>query len=57
MMLTFAVFVGLAVVAVGMYSFLSLRGQVREAAGATFREQATRLAVQLEAAPDREALV
>ena len=31
MMLTFALFVGLAVVGVGLYSFLVLRGQVREA--------------------------
>ena len=52
MMLTFALFVGLAVVGVGLYSSLSLRGQVRRAAEETFRDQAERFAVQLEAAPD-----
>ena len=57
MMLTFALFVGLAVVGVGLYSSLSLRGQVREAAQETLREQATRFAVQLEAAPDRSAML
>ena len=52
-MLTFALFVGLAVVGVGLYSFLVLRGQVREAERATLRDQAARFAVQLEAVPDR----
>ncbi|MDT0633092.1 sensor histidine kinase [Rubrivirga litoralis] len=53
MMLTFAVFVGLAVVGVGLYSFLVLRGQIGEAERATLRDQAARFAVQLEAVPDR----
>ena len=53
MMLTFALSVGLAVVGVGLYSFLVLRGQVREAERATLRDQAARFAVQLEAVPDR----
>ena len=53
MMLTFAFFVGLAVVGVGLYAFLILQGQVRDAARETVREQAERLAVQLEAQPDR----
>jgi uncharacterized membrane protein len=57
MMLTFALFVGLAVVGVGLYSFLVLRGQVRDAARETLREQAARFAVQLEAEPDRAALL
>ena len=57
MMLTFALFVGLAVVGVGLYSSLSLRGQVRDAARQTFQEQATRLALQLESAPDREPML
>ncbi len=57
MMLTFALFVGLAVVGVGLYSFLILRGQVRDAARETLREEAARFAVQLEAEPDRTALL
>jgi signal transduction histidine kinase len=57
MMLTFALFVGFAVVSVGLYSSLSLRGQVRDAARETLREQATRFAVQLEAAPDRTSML
>ena len=57
MMLTFALFVGLAVVGVGLYSFLILRGQVRDAARQTLREEAERFAVQLEAEPDRQALL
>ena len=57
MMLTFALFVGLAVVGVGLYSFLILRGQVRDAARETMREQAQRLVIQLEAEPDRTALL
>ena len=57
MMLTFALFVGLAVVGVGLYSFLILRGQVRDAARETLREEAERFAVQLEAEPDRTAMV
>ncbi|MEM7788926.1 MAG: HAMP domain-containing sensor histidine kinase [Bacteroidota bacterium] len=57
MMLTFAVFVGLAVVGVGLYSFLVLSGQVRDAARETLREQAERFVVLLEAEPDRDALL
>ncbi len=57
MMLTFALFVGLAVVGVGLYSFLILRGQVRDAARETLREEAERFAVQLEAEPDRTAML
>lgn len=57
MMMTFALFVGLAVVGVGLYSFLVLRGQVRDAARETLREQAARFAVQLEAEPDRASLL
>ena len=57
MMLTFALFVGLAVVGVGLYSFLILQGQVRDAARQTLREEAERFAVQLEAEPDRGALL
>ena len=48
MMLTFALFVGLAVLIVGMYSFLVLRGQVHEAAHTTLRDQTYYLAAQLE---------
>ncbi len=57
MMLTFAFFVGLAVVGVGLYSSLSLRGQVQEAARETLREQAARFAVQLEASPDQTSML
>ena len=57
MMLTFAAFVGLAVVGVGLYSFLILRGQVEDAARQTLLEQAERFAIQLEAEPDRGALL
>ena len=57
MMLTFALFVGLAVLGVGAYSFLILRGQVRDAARETLRGQAERLAVQLEAEPDGGAMI
>ncbi len=57
MMLTFALFVGLAVLGVGLYSFLILRGQVNDAARETLRGEAERLAVQLEAEPDRGAML
>ena len=57
MMLTFALYVGLAVVGVGLYSFLILQGQVEDAARETLREQASRIAVQLEAEPDRADLL
>ncbi len=52
-MLTFAAFVGLSVVGVGLYSFLILRGQVEDAARQTLLEQAERFAVQFEAEPDQ----
>lgn len=57
MMLTFALFVGGAVVLVGLYAFVVLRGQVRDAARETLRAQARFAAAQIEAASeDREAL-
>ena len=49
MMLTFALFVGLAVVGVGLYSYFVLQGQVREAARETLVQHAERLAIQFEA--------
>ena len=52
MMLTFAAFVGLAVLGVGLYSYFVLQGQVREAARDTLVAQAERLAVQFESEPD-----
>ena len=52
MMLTFALFVGLAVVGVGLYSFIVLRGQVRDAARETLHEEAERVAVLLEGEAD-----
>lgn len=55
-MLTFALFVGTAVVGVGLYAFLVLRGQVREAARQTLREEVERVAVLLEAEPDGAAV-
>ncbi|HIL57416.1 MAG TPA: sensor histidine kinase, partial [Rhodothermales bacterium] len=57
MMLTFALFVGGAVVGIGLYSFLVLRGQIYEAARETLRQQAERFALQLEAQPDAERMV
>ena len=57
MMLTFALFVGLAVVGVGLYSFLILSGQVGDAARQSLRGEAERLAVQLEAEPTRGAML
>ena len=52
MMLTFALFVGLAVVGIGLYSFFVLRGQVQEAARETLLDEAVRIALLLEAEPD-----
>lgn len=52
MMLTFALFVGIAVVGVGLYFFLFLHNQVNDAARETLREEVERVAVQLEAEPD-----
>ena len=57
MMLTFALFVGAAVVGIGLYSFLVLRGQIREAARETLQQQADRFALQLEAQPDRASML
>ena len=56
MMLTFAVFVGGAVLLVGLYAFVVLQGQVQDAARETLRVQARHVAAQLEEAEDREAL-
>jgi signal transduction histidine kinase len=56
MMLTFAGFVGGAVLVVGLYTFLGLRGQVHEAAQETLRDQARYLALQIEAANPQELL-
>lgn len=52
MMLTFALFVGVAVVGIGMYSFFVLRQQVGEAARETLRIEAERAAALLEAGAD-----
>ena len=57
MMLTFAMFVGLAVVGVGLYSIFVLQDQVREAARETLRQQAERFAVQLEREPDQATML
>ena len=57
MILTFGLFVGGAVVLVGLYSSFSLQRQVREATRETLREQATRFAVQLEASPDQTSML
>jgi len=48
MVSTFALFVGLAVVAVALYVFLVLRGEMRTAMEQTLRDQAERVAVQVE---------
>lgn len=56
MMLTFAVFVGVAVLAVGLYTLLGLRVQVHDAARETLRDQARYLAIQVEAAERDELL-
>ncbi|HKL88754.1 MAG TPA: ATP-binding protein [Salinibacter sp.] len=54
LVLTFAFFVGTAVVAVGLYVVLVLRGEMRTAMHQTLRNQAERIAVQVEQAdPDR----
>ncbi len=50
MVLTFALFVGMAVVAVGLYVVLVLRGEMRTAMEETLRNQAERIAVQVEQA-------
>ena len=50
LVLTFAFFVGTAVVAVGLYVVLVLRGEMRTAMHQTLRNQAERIAVQVEQA-------
>ncbi len=50
MVLTFALFVGIAVVGVGLYVMLVLRGEMRTAMNQTLRNQAERIAVQVEQA-------
>ncbi|PSQ81138.1 MAG: sensor histidine kinase, partial [Bacteroidetes bacterium QS_1_63_11] len=51
MVLTFALFVGTAVVGVGLYVLLVLRGEMRTAMQQTLRDQADRIAVQVEQEP------
>jgi signal transduction histidine kinase len=50
LVLTFALFVGTAVVGVGLYVVLVLRGEMRTAMQQTLRNQAERIAVQVEQA-------
>ena len=50
MILTFAVFVGLAVAAVGIYVFIILRGEVRSAVNDTLYQRTQRIALLFEAA-------
>ncbi len=52
MVLTFALFVGTAVVGVGLYVVLVLRGEMRTAMQETLRTQADRIAVQVEQEPE-----
>ena len=52
MMLTFALFVGGAVLLVGLYAFVVLRGQVHDAARETLRVEARYVAAQLESAAE-----
>lgn len=56
MMLTFALFVGTAVLAVGLYTFVVLSGQVAEATRETLRDQARYIAIQVEGAAADEML-
>jgi signal transduction histidine kinase len=51
MVLTFALFVGTAVVGVGLYVLLVLRGEMRTAMQQTLQDQADRIAVQVEQEP------
>ncbi len=54
MVLTFALFVGMAVAAVALYVVLVLRGEMRTSMNQTLRGQAERIAVQVEqASPER----
>jgi signal transduction histidine kinase len=52
MVLTFALFVGVAVVGVGLYVVLVLRGEMRSAMEQTLRDQADRIAVQVAREPN-----
>ncbi|MFB6099335.1 MAG: sensor histidine kinase [Salinibacter sp.] len=52
MVLTFALFVGTAVVGVGLYVVLVLRGEMRTAMQQTLHDQADRIAVQVIQEPD-----
>src|SRR5690606_40096824 len=56
MTLTFALFVGGAVLLVGLYAFVVLRGQVHDAAREMLRVEARYVATQLEAAEDADDL-
>ena len=51
MVLTFALFVGVAVVGVGLYVVLVLRGEMRTSMQQTLRDQAHRIAVQVDQEP------
>jgi signal transduction histidine kinase len=51
MVLTFALFVGMAVVGVGLYVVLVLRGEMRTAMHQTLRDQAARIAAQVAQEP------
>lgn len=59
MVLTFALFVGIAVVGVALYVVLVLRGEMRTAMQQTLQNEAERIAVQVEEAdpPRRDAIV
>ena len=59
MVLTFALFVGLAVAVVGLYVTFVVRGQMESAMKETLREQADQIMVQLERAetPDERAMI
>jgi len=52
MVLTFALFVGVAVLGVALYAVLVLRGEMRTAMHQTMRDQAERIAVQFTEAPN-----
>lgn len=53
MVLTFALFVGSAVVVVGLYMVLVLRGETEQAVRTMLRDQAEQIAVQVEREPTR----
>lgn len=52
MVMTFALFVGIAVLGVGLYVVLVLRGEMRSAMEHTLQDQAERIAVQVERESD-----